>query len=235
MSNLLTDGDFQSATAFTFDTYTAGTSSDCVWYASNWTKVANTGPAGTGDTAANVTNNWADLRLLQGFAAPISGTQLTLSFDYVRPSGLTGTVQVLGLTTGQYIQQWAGGTIQGTQLFSYSLGNQASWTSVTNQTFTVGATYAKLVVLIRPAATPPSRWITWSCTRSGHGNVAGQAPRATHLAVRLPRSSARTLMWWFSKRRDSLSGFRRFFVWRAARDGAGYRSRSAQTGKWSLA
>ena len=148
-SNLLTDGDFQSGTAFSSATYTAGTSSDGVWLMSgNWTKTANAGPGGTGDTAATVTNNWSDLRLYQGIAAPANNTQLTLSFAYIRPSGYTSTIQVLGMTNGQYIQNWAGGAVQGTVLYTYTLGTATSWTNVTNQTFTVNGTFTHLAVYV---------------------------------------------------------------------------------------
>ena len=144
-SNLLTNGDFQTGGAFTNATYTAGTSSDGVWYSSTWTNTANAGDAGSGDWAGKVNNNYSDLRLFQGVAAPASGTHRVISFKYICPSGGAGYVRVYGLTSGQLIQPWAGGTLNGTQLFNYTFV-AGSWTTVSNQDFTVSGTFAKLVV-----------------------------------------------------------------------------------------
>ena len=50
-----------------------------------------------------------------------------------------------GLTSGQLIQPWAGGTLNGTQLFNYTFV-AGSWTTLSNQAFSVSGTFAKLVV-----------------------------------------------------------------------------------------
>ena len=113
-----------------------------------WTNTANAGAGGSGDWAAVVNNNYSDLRLYQGIAAPSNGTQMTLSFDYVRPSGYSSTVQVLGMTNGQYVQNWAGGTVQGTSLYTYTMSATSSWTSVTNQGFSVNGTFAHLLLYV---------------------------------------------------------------------------------------
>ena len=112
---------------------------------SSWTNTANAGDAGTGDYAGKVNNNYSDLRLFQGVTAPGNGTNMTLSFKYICPSGGSGYIRVYGLTSGQLIQPWAGGTLNGTQLFNYTFV-AGSWTTLSNQAFSVSGTFAKLVV-----------------------------------------------------------------------------------------
>ena len=113
---------------------------------------ANAGDGGTGDTAATLTNNWSDLRLFQGVTAPASGTSMSLSFKYVQPGSSTCVIRVYGLTSGQQISNSAGGALQGTQLFTYNLATNSSWTTVSPQSFTVSGTYAKLVVYVSVSA-----------------------------------------------------------------------------------
>ena len=194
-SNLLTQGDFQAGTAFTNATYTAGTSSDGVWYAGTWTNTANAGDAGTGDYAAKVNNNYSDLRLFQGVAAPANGTSMTLSFKYIRPSGMASYVRVYGLTSGQLIQPWAAGTLQGTQLFTYDLTNQSSWASVNNQTFTVSGTFAKLVVFISLAG-DATACVDDFVLSSGSGGGDTTAPTAVNnLSAPSSTATSVTLNW----------------------------------------
>ena len=196
-TSLLTDGDFQSGTGFTTGSYTAGTSSDGVWYSSTrWVKTTNAGDGGTGDTAATVNKDWSDLRLFQGVTAPANGTSMTLSFKYVRPSGYASYVRVYGLTTGQQIANSAGGTLQGTQLFTYDLGNQSSWTSVTNQSFTVSGTFAKLVVFISVGGNASDKLDDVVLTSGGGGGGDTTAPTAvSNLSAPSSTSSSVTLNW----------------------------------------
>jgi len=97
-----------------------------------WTNTANAGAGGTGDWAAVVNNNYSDLRLYQGIAAPTNGTQLTLSFDYVRPAASPARCSP-GYDQRHVRAELGRRTVQGQVLFTYTLGTTASWTSVTNQ------------------------------------------------------------------------------------------------------
>ena len=192
VSNLLTNGDFQTGTAFTSATYTAGTSSDGVWYASSWTNTANAGDAGSGDYAGKVNNNYSDLRLFQGVTAPGNGTNMNLSFKYICPSGGSGYIRVYGLTSGQLIQPWAGGTLNGTQLFNYTFV-AGSWTTLTNQAFSVSGTFAKLVVYADASMNASICVDDFILAQAGGDTTAPAA--VTNLATTGPTSSTITLTW----------------------------------------
>ena len=140
-------------------------------------------------------NNYSDLRLYQGIAAPSNGTQMTLSFDYVRPSGYTSTVQVLGMTNGQYVQNWAGGTVQGTSLYTYTMSAMSSWTSVTNQGFTVNGTFTHLVLYVTVGGDAGDKLN--NVVLSGPGGGGDTTPPATvsNLATSSPTSSSLLLSW----------------------------------------
>ena len=97
-----------------------------------------------------------------------------------------------GLTSGQLIQPWAGGTLNGTQLFSYTFV-AGSWTTLTNQAFSVGGTFAKLVVYA-DASMNASICVDDFILAQAGGDTTPPAT-TSNLATSSPTTSSITLTW----------------------------------------
>lgn len=155
--NLLTDGDFESATAFVHSDFDADTGPFNTWLTQplQWVKEPNGGPAGAGDQYAD--HIQFGVRLFQGIAIgagdlPI-GSELHLAFDYIYQSGFTGisesAVHVFGMVSGDPdLRVQAPFNNPGVTLFSQALTPPLvdDWTSL-SANFFVGADFDAVVVV----------------------------------------------------------------------------------------
>ena len=152
--NLLTNSDFEAGVALAGGPYTAGVASQYdKWIASGW-QITGGGQAGPTDDFAQHTL-WSDLKLVQAIDANAlgigAGQPMKLEFDYILDGAFyAGTTfyGVLGMNSGQQIQTWGGGTIQGSyQVGPTLLASSSGWTTDVTDAFTVDANYDAIAVV----------------------------------------------------------------------------------------
>ena len=149
-AEFITGGDFESAPIINDvdgaggSTYTAGTQSNGVWYGGvKWTVQAG-GPAGS--TMYADEGGWSDMKLMQSFATPAVGTVLTISGDYIASASYQKRIHVVGLTDGETVGLFGGGSIGGVELAQEGLSTASDWSSFSFDA-TVDAAYDEVAVV----------------------------------------------------------------------------------------
>jgi len=133
LANMLGEGDFEAVDNFDPGNPTVGTNPDSVWYSSPWSlQSGDSGPSAPGDKWASPgCDECGDLKIGQWIPAPAAGTDLTLTLDWKQEQGPVHQVRIYGVSVGDSMGYWAGGTNPGTLYETLDLGLSADWTTKT--------------------------------------------------------------------------------------------------------
>jgi len=132
-ANMLGEGDFETVDNFDPGNPIVGTNPDSLWYSSPWTlATGDSGPSAAGDQwASPPCDECGDLKIGQWIPAPAVGTDLALTLDWKQEQGPAHEVCIYGVSVGDSMAYWAGGTNPGTLYDTLELGLSADWTTVT--------------------------------------------------------------------------------------------------------
>ena len=132
-ATMLGEGDFEAVDNFDPGNPTVGTDPHSVWYSSPWSlATGDSGPSAPGDKWASPDcDGCGDLKIGQWIPAPAAGTDLTLTLDWKQDQGSVHEVRIYGVSDGDQMQYWAGGTLPGTLYDTIDLGLSSDWTTVT--------------------------------------------------------------------------------------------------------
>ncbi len=150
--NLLTGGNFEGGLVLNTGPFTAGVPSQYnKWIRHGW-EIASGGQSGPTDDYAQH-QLWSDLKLVQAVNANAlgigSGQRMNLKFDYILEGSFyegTTNVKVVGLNSGQQIETWGGGVIEGSTILSEMLAGTDSWKSK-GHNFIVDGDYDAIAVV----------------------------------------------------------------------------------------
>lgn len=155
-ANIIVNGDFNSVGGILNQPYIAGTSTDGLWLGNNRWTIQPTGGISNSPYADHESEG---NMLYQGINAPVNGTSVNISLDYIYETGIISTettIRVFGLDTGEGLGTFNNFIGSPTLLYTSQLAIHSDWYHFDGGSFLVNGNYDSLLFTVFANAFGPN-------------------------------------------------------------------------------